>query len=173
VPRGPYVLGGYSHGGLVAFEMARQMTAAGHDVRHVLIIDIPPGGSAKGHRASRHLMRLRKTARVVTATLKHVFTGSKTDDDDGNWKRSLAWRRAQRAAIFHVVSQYAPGHYGGAVTVVVSQEGGARRSTDDVTLGWRAMAPNAYGIVLPGDHQTCVTTHTDTLARHIRSCLGT
>ena len=55
-PYGPYVLGGYSGGGLVAYEMARQLVAAGERVddalaatRTVIRISVladrgPPGG---------------------------------------------------------------------------------------------------------------------------------
>jgi amino acid adenylation domain-containing protein len=39
---GPYRLGGWSMGGLVAFEMARQLEGAGHEVELVAIIDTPP-----------------------------------------------------------------------------------------------------------------------------------
>jgi thioesterase domain-containing protein/acyl carrier protein len=40
---GPYLLGGYSGGGLVAYEMAQQLTAAGESVALVLLLDtLPP-----------------------------------------------------------------------------------------------------------------------------------
>ena len=38
-PQGPYVLGGWSLGGIVAYEMAVQLAAAGHDVPAVFLID--------------------------------------------------------------------------------------------------------------------------------------
>ncbi len=38
-PRGPYVLGGYSYGGVVAYEMACQLTEAGHEVALVILFD--------------------------------------------------------------------------------------------------------------------------------------
>jgi amino acid adenylation domain-containing protein len=40
-PRGPYHLGGYSFGGLVAFEMARQLAESGERVGLVAILDEP------------------------------------------------------------------------------------------------------------------------------------
>jgi amino acid adenylation domain-containing protein len=40
LPYGPYLLGGHSFGGLVAFEMASQLEAAGERVEHLFIIDI-------------------------------------------------------------------------------------------------------------------------------------
>jgi amino acid adenylation domain-containing protein len=44
-PRGPYLLAGSSFGGLVAFEMARQLRSRGYEVALVALIDAPaPGG---------------------------------------------------------------------------------------------------------------------------------
>jgi thioesterase domain-containing protein/acyl carrier protein len=45
-PEGPYRFAGYSFGGLVAYEMARQMTAEGRQVEFVVLLDpTPPFGS--------------------------------------------------------------------------------------------------------------------------------
>jgi hypothetical protein len=38
-PSGPYRLAGYCHGGLVAYEMARQLVALGERVEHLVLID--------------------------------------------------------------------------------------------------------------------------------------
>lgn len=38
-PSGPYMLGGYSMGGVIAFEMARQLEACGEQVRLLVMID--------------------------------------------------------------------------------------------------------------------------------------
>ena len=44
---GPYLLGGYSGGGLVTLEMARQLVEIGERVTHVLLFDsVPPGCTA-------------------------------------------------------------------------------------------------------------------------------
>jgi oxalate---CoA ligase len=40
-PVGPYVLGGFSHGGLIAFEMARKLVALGERVALLVVIDMP------------------------------------------------------------------------------------------------------------------------------------
>lgn len=40
-PVGPYMLGGCSRGGLVAYETAQQLRALGHDVRLVVLFDTP------------------------------------------------------------------------------------------------------------------------------------
>ena len=40
-PHGPYSLGGWSSGGIFAFEAARRLTAVGEIVRHLVLIDSP------------------------------------------------------------------------------------------------------------------------------------
>lgn len=45
-PKGPYLLGGYSFGGKVAFEMAQQLQSQQHEVPLIAIIDIPPAPSS-------------------------------------------------------------------------------------------------------------------------------
>ena len=49
-PQGPYLLGGHSFGGWVIFEMAQQLTEAGHDVAHLMMFDCLariPGASSE------------------------------------------------------------------------------------------------------------------------------
>lgn len=41
-PEGPYVIGGYSFGGLVAMEVARRLRAAGETIRHLIMFDTYP-----------------------------------------------------------------------------------------------------------------------------------
>jgi amino acid adenylation domain-containing protein len=42
-PEGPYFLGGYSMGGLIAYEMAQQLSAKGEEVALVALLDTYPG----------------------------------------------------------------------------------------------------------------------------------
>jgi len=44
-PDGPYILGGFSFGGIVAFEMAQQLLALGHELRLLVMIDTPRPGT--------------------------------------------------------------------------------------------------------------------------------
>jgi thioesterase domain-containing protein len=56
VPSGRYYLGGYSGGGLIAYEMAQQLRSAGEDVRLLVMIDCPAPGRKRGPRFSRRAM---------------------------------------------------------------------------------------------------------------------
>jgi non-ribosomal peptide synthetase component F/thioesterase domain-containing protein/acyl carrier protein len=46
-PDGPYLLGGYSSGGIIAFEMAQQLRAAGEDVALLVMLDGPAPQSGR------------------------------------------------------------------------------------------------------------------------------
>jgi pristinamycin I synthase-3/4 len=59
-PRGPYYLGGWSFGGLVAYEMALQLEAAGEEVALLALIDT----HAPGRRSERDLDDARLLARL-------------------------------------------------------------------------------------------------------------
>ena len=50
---GPYLLGGWSSGGVIAFEMARQLEALGEVVERVVLIDTPAPWSARPPQLSR------------------------------------------------------------------------------------------------------------------------
>jgi thioesterase domain-containing protein len=45
--QGPYLLGGYSGGGIVTFEMVRQLQALGEEVQYIVLFDSVPPGRAK------------------------------------------------------------------------------------------------------------------------------
>ena len=69
-PQGPYALGGYSGGGLVAFEMAHQLVAAGERVAVVLLLDtFPPVIPDAGHGIADRWRQLRADPR---AYLKNI-----------------------------------------------------------------------------------------------------
>jgi acyl transferase domain-containing protein/thioesterase domain-containing protein/acyl carrier protein len=56
---GPYLLGGYSGGGIVTFEMVRQLQEQGADVQYMVLFDsVPPGRAYVSERAAlRNLAR--------------------------------------------------------------------------------------------------------------------
>jgi thioesterase domain-containing protein/acyl carrier protein len=70
-PGGPYLLGGYCFGGLVACEIARQLQAAGQQVSLLLLLDPsdPPGKSSPEQKGALHkalrVLRSRKDPRHV------------------------------------------------------------------------------------------------------------
>ena len=52
-PEGPYWLGGYSFGGICAYEAARQLRRDGHDVAMLAVVDVGPGYRGPNWREDR------------------------------------------------------------------------------------------------------------------------
>ncbi len=116
-PHGPYVLGGSSFGGVVAYEMARQLEADGEIVRLVVLLDtVLPGGRAHGLRPwakvvtrallteqrTEVLSRIRARLQRLGATATAGETASTPDPKQAERDRLAVWRdeqyeRAQRA----------------------------------------------------------------------------
>lgn len=59
-PHGPYLLGGLSFGGKVAFEMAQQLVATGEDVAMVALLDTQANPTIYDRDPTRHLRRIQQ-----------------------------------------------------------------------------------------------------------------
>jgi thioesterase domain-containing protein len=64
-PRGPYLLGGFCIGGLIAYEMARRLRAAGEEVPFVAMIDPELPGAFL--RANLHIVQWLSKKRALSA----------------------------------------------------------------------------------------------------------
>ncbi|QVI24931.1 hypothetical protein KHQ06_16630 [Nocardia tengchongensis] len=86
-PNGPYHLGGWSLGGMVAFEMAQQLTDAGHEVGMLAMIDamtIEPGDSRLASERELYrffLWELLLPARHTDTTMIEIPEQSVGDDE--------------------------------------------------------------------------------------------
>lgn len=84
-PRGPYMLGGFSGGGLTAWEIARQLEAQGEAVALVVLLDTPLPVRPSLSRLDKALIKLAEFRRKGPAYL-------------GEWLRARAdWNRRQKA----------------------------------------------------------------------------
>ena len=81
-PEGPYLLGGLSFGGTVAFEMARQLQAKGEEVALLALLDTFPG---KYEPATSLLLKLGK----MPAREQFDYIQRKTGQYARNWKRRI------------------------------------------------------------------------------------
>lgn len=75
-PHGPYLVGGHSSGSLVAFEIARQLEAAGDEVAGVLLVDKGPPGMAP----------------PVTSKWQYVVRRMKFFKSQGRLWHAIAWQ---------------------------------------------------------------------------------
>ena len=84
-PHGPYLLGGFSGGGLTAWEMARQLRAAGEDVALTVLLDTPMPVPEPLSRADRALIKLAELRAGGPRFL-------------ADWaRRRIEWERSRRA----------------------------------------------------------------------------
>jgi acyl-coenzyme A synthetase/AMP-(fatty) acid ligase/thioesterase domain-containing protein len=81
-PNGPYQLAGHSFGGLVAFEMAHQLTAAGQEVALLAILDsFPPDPADQPLAEPRSLVRRARAAAGLALT-----TMRSTPGGEAHWR---------------------------------------------------------------------------------------
>ena len=71
-PEGPYILGGRCFGGSVAFEMAQQLTAAGHKIALLVVFDTWPPYLAP---LPEYIPPKRDTRHFVSRSYHHLKTG--------------------------------------------------------------------------------------------------
>ena len=65
-PQGPYLLGGHCYGGIVAFEIARQLVAGGQDVRLLALFEVPTPGYPK---VVRHWKKYFRQSAILASAL--------------------------------------------------------------------------------------------------------
>ncbi len=150
-PEGPYVLGGLSFGGTVAFEMARQLKAKGEEVALLALLDTFPG---KYEPAASLLLKLGK----MPAREQFDYIQRKTTAYARNWKRRIdrmflpqALKNVRRG-IHLAGTQYSPKSYTGDITLFRASEK-SLRGVNDSYAGWRELAGGKLEVVdIPGGH---------------------
>jgi thioesterase domain-containing protein/aryl carrier-like protein len=185
-PHGPYLLGGASMGGMVAFEMARRLGAAGEEVALLALMDTPCGDqmpAREGHAESvaavfrgrveldlDELRRLEPEAQLELALETARREGKLGEDfDPCQARRQVRVIEANAAALY----AYAPARWEGRLLFFRAEE---RRPGDPPRpeLPWIELARGGAEVVIaPGNHLTMhEPPHVAALARHLRRALG-
>jgi len=146
-PRGPYLLGGYCAGGLVALEMGRLLKAEGEDVPVVVIID------AKAPLRRKLVFSSDLSSRTASPA---VPTSSAT-----------MFRNDVTAAYVEPIARYDPPPYGGRIVVLKS----AMMRDFREHLGWAMIAGDVDSASIPGDHFAAITRHAPDLGAALRRYL--
>jgi len=177
-PEGPYLFVGISFGGMVIYEMARQLTAANGDVRLVALMDtIPPWAFTKldsPDRLKAHGHHLRKEGlSYITRKIGERLTHERESITIKlkNLQDSLKYRYYQktgqpqqmpvevkefaaREENDQACARYSPAPYHGKITLFRSLERSNSVSVvTDPALGWSKFALGGVDIIdCPSDH---------------------
>jgi thioesterase domain-containing protein len=200
-PSGPYRIGGWSFGGLAAFELARQLRAAGEEVELLAILDAAPGVDDGGAPAPAATENGNHTGWLITIAeyIKGLrgkdlaVTAADLEPLDPDSQLRFFVERLQRAGITHsgdslaqlrrllrvfktnvrAFRRYVPRPYPGAITLIRA-EGARFDPALGPDLGWEKLSPDPIDRQLvPGDHITLLAEpHVRTLAERLRARLG-
>lgn len=162
-PRGPYCLGGLSFGGLVAWEMAQQLQAAGEEVAPVALLDTwGPGYPRYLPQAGRLGSHLRNVLRATPEGRK-AYLRTRLDAARRRLRRRAerllpnltstgpASANAAERAHLEAIRAYVVQPYAGRVTLfrALEQPTGC---VADPRSGWGPFAPNLEVHAIPGGH---------------------
>jgi len=147
-PEGPYLLGGYSFGGYVALEMARQLLAEGQEVGALVLIDTYVHGKQSLLQRFSSLPFDRKVA-YVTNKLSRYKKGIKRRIDF--MLLPPAVKQVRRSCVA-AENSYQPRLYLGRITLFRASERGLR-GLEDAGGGWEQFAGGGLEVnELDGDH---------------------
>jgi thioesterase domain-containing protein len=163
-PAGPFRIGGFCNGSLVAWELAHQLERLGRRVERVVLIDAI---SINARPTLRMIVRL--TRLIAAVAPRKISEKFKFDAMDA------AWHRLKRSRYFgpyrRAMSNYLPPRLNCDVTIVICEERRVRRSLS--SKAWNHLAPNVQTRYIPGVHTSIITTHARELARLLDGLLST
>ena len=187
-PTGPLRVGGYCVGGLLAWEVARQLKKQGRDIEWVALIESPSLNARKPLRAAKMVLRLasrvspKRTAEkielygmlaiwvwtrsrpvalgVIRKLLRYVSPDSPYKSEHFPLRRD-EYRR---------VANYVPENLDADVYCFVCDENYARMDYEPSI--WRKLARTVYDKQVPGNHNTCVTTFAGVVANELQKIIS-
>lgn len=182
-PEGPYLLGGFCGGGLIAYEIAQQLRAEGQEVDLLALIDPWAGPLQLIRLVSSFIRRLGDLLRLDPGKqldwflrLRHLYRFLLRLQGDSPHRFSFlptaeALRRDWMGIFTWVAASYIPSGYPGRVTYFwASEKPGSRR------MWWGNVAETEDKEVevhiIHGKHMTLVTEHIHELTERLSTCLN-
>ncbi|HEY4940435.1 MAG TPA: AMP-binding protein [Rhizomicrobium sp.] len=173
-PHGPYHLAGYSSGGLIAFEIARRLRAAGETPASLTLIDTQTNArqwpfavwaAHAGARARHHVEVMHALPRG--ARLRYGVAAALSFAQRVSWR--LGWRKAPALespsripkalqgvydATLSAVARYRPARYDGAILLIVPEADDPMRVSPARIWQGRCAALAVRSV--PGDHRSMI-----------------
>jgi amino acid adenylation domain-containing protein len=198
-PEGPYRIGGWSMGGIVAYEMARQLEAQGETVELLVVID----ASAPARWTGEAELTDAEMVTIFVGSLEQLYRGDlKIPPDlqlpdidaatlDTDAALSIALDLGRRAGLLseslgladlrhlferfranrRCLSAYPSLPYGGTLCLFRA-DAHVTGENEDPTLGWGALLGDRLRIFeIPGSHRTILTMGVEVMADVLRGLL--
>nr|WP_244224482.1 non-ribosomal peptide synthetase [Corallococcus sicarius] len=162
-PSGPYRLGGWSLGGVVAFEMARQLEQQGEQVEQLVLIDAYAFDQRPSEDVGAEWIAARFvefTARLLGLPVPELATLDRLlEMGRSTGVLPQGFGPEQLQALYRVYEsnlralwRYTPGRYAGRVTLLRASETQVPTGPDG---GWDALADGGVEVhEIPGDHHS-------------------
>ena len=157
-PHGPYLLVGYSLGGLVVLEMAQRLLANGQEVALLAMLDAYPHIRYLSLR-----QRVRLIAHQGRRGLRSLgnLSGSAPYQPPAGVSLTSAMQRVRDSA-YLALTRYRPRFYPGKIKFVRAEISSA--FPDDAAAVWAPLAEEFEVDTVPGDHLGMIATHYESLA---------
>jgi thioesterase domain-containing protein/acyl carrier protein len=155
-PHGPYHLGGWSFGGLVAFEIAQQLRDRGEEVALLALFDTSAEMDLEDFQTD---IDPSQREQDITTFLEELLA---EEAHNLGLPANLDAPRSQRLvqlfkSHINAADTYIPQPYPGKITLFLAEAGLVTESSDS-TLGWGALATEGVDIQsIPGEHHTIVS----------------
>jgi thioesterase domain-containing protein len=180
-PTGPWYVGGHSVGGLIALEMAGQLTRAGYQVPAVFLLDTVAGRDFSMAGREQFTASLHTTIRHCERVGVPAVALRELPSDVADWKsltsairaklRSVEMPDALRTRVelacqhLQAAAEYVPPAYAGRVVLYQPQAEPTRQAD------W--LPGTAQRVSVPGDHFSLLEPpHVDVLSDHLRQVLA-
>jgi amino acid adenylation domain-containing protein len=173
-PEGPYHLGGYCFGGVVAFEMARQLEAAGQPAGLLAIIE----GYAPVRRAATAIWRNPRAALFFGRNLWYLAADKwryrgRNGHPDSSVSKLPVWRQDLLRRHLRALENYVPGDYHGPAALFQVRRSSVRHGAFP-RRGWdRIIHGELSEHTLQGAHFNFLEVpHVDSLIAELRQALA-
>jgi acetoacetyl-CoA synthetase len=179
-PQGPYILIGYSFGGLVALEMAQRLSHDGKNVALLVLVDtyphpryFPPGQRLWlfAKRVRGHISNLKQTpirgafSRFVRSLKRRFHIAGAHDPHTLPETARLSFAQTTsrvKESDLVALARYRPRPYRGKIRYVRPEANSYL--PNDPTAVWKSLADELQIETVPGDHLGMVGTHFESLA---------
>jgi len=172
----PYILIGYSFGGLVALEMAQRLLENGKRIALLVLLDAYPhprfmrgperlrllAGRIRGHANQMWQLPLAGAFSYFVRGLKRRFHFALRDQDTPGLSVAEAARQRVKQKAQQAFATYQPRFYPGKINFVTTEV--KTFFPADPARVWKHLAAELEVEVVPGDHLNVVTTQFETLA---------